>query len=130
MATFGTPHVSPSDCANAIAAARDIVDGIASINAELAASKAPEVSISVGVHFGSAILGNIGSERRLEFATLGDAVNVASRLEAATRELGCRIVASDAVMSRVADSGLRGNFRSVPNLSLRGRAAPIGVWAA
>jgi adenylate cyclase len=130
MATFGTPHVSPADCANALAAARDIVDGVASGNTELAAASLPQLRISVGVHFGSAILGNIGSERRLEFATLGDTVNVASRLEAATRDLGCHIVASDAVMSRAGDSGLSGGFRSVPKLNLRGRAVPIDVWVA
>ena len=134
MATFGTPRISPADCTNALAAARDIVDGIASGNAGLGAAGLPPLSISVGVHFGPAILGNIGSERRLEFATLGDTVNVASRLESATRALGCRIVASDAVMSRAghaAGSGVTGGgFRRVPALSLRGRAAPIDVWVA
>lgn len=129
MATFGTPRVSPADCANALAAARDIVDGIAAGNAALASSGLPQLRISVGVHFGPAIIGNIGSERRLEFATLGDTVNVASRLEAATRSLGCRIVASDAVVSR-SQGDVRGDFRPVPALSLRGRAAPIDVWVA
>jgi adenylate cyclase len=132
MATFGTPRISPADCANALAAARDIVGGIAAANTELAAAGLPTLNISVGVHFGPAILGNIGSERRLEFATLGDTVNVASRLEAATRTLGCRIVASDAVVSRVGEAtgGAAGGFRRVPALSLRGREAPIDVWVA
>ncbi len=130
MATFGTPRISPADCANALAAARDIVEGVASGNAALATAGLPQLRISVGVHFGPAILGNIGSERRLEFATLGDTVNVASRLEAATRGLGCRIVASDAVVSRVDDGGMRGDFRRVPALSLRGREAPIDVWVS
>lgn len=129
MATFGTPRVSPADCANALAAARDIVEGIAAGNAALAKSGLPQLRISVGVHFGPAIIGNIGSERRLEFATLGDTVNVASRLEAATRSLGCQVVASDAVVSR-SGSQMNGNFRAVPALSLRGRAAPIDVWVA
>jgi adenylate cyclase len=129
MATFGTPRVSPADCANALAAARDIVEGIAAGNAALAQSGLPQLRISVGVHFGPAIIGNIGSERRLEFATLGDTVNVASRLEAATRSLGCRIVASDAVVSR-SEGIASGDFRRVPALSLRGRAAPIDVWVA
>ncbi len=120
MATFGTPRVSPADCANALAAARDIVDGIA--------ADQPSLRISVGIHFGPAILGNVGTERRLEFATLGDTVNVASRLEAATRTLDCRIVASDAVMSRAGN--VRDGFRSVPALGLRGRDAPIDVWVA
>ncbi|TAJ87891.1 MAG: adenylate/guanylate cyclase domain-containing protein [Reyranella sp.] len=133
MATFGTPRISPADCANALAAARDIVEGVASANTGLVAAGLPPLQISVGVHFGPAILGNIGSERRLEFATLGDTVNVASRLESATRALGCRIVASDALVSRVGEGtqgAVTGGFRRVPALSLRGREAPIDVWVA
>ena len=61
-------------------------------------------------------------------------MNVASRLEAATRALGCRIVASDAVVSRVGDAGggngVPDGFRRVPALALRGREAPIDVWVA
>src|SRR5699024_8801056 len=119
----------PADCANALAAARDIVEGIAAGNAALAKSGLPQLRISVGGRFGPAISGNIGSERRLECATLGDTVNVASRLEAATRSLGCQVVASDAVVSR-SGSEVNGNFRAVPALSVRGRAAPIDVWVA
>ena len=53
-------------------------------------------------------------------------------LQAATRGLGCQIVVSDAVVSRVGDagSGMRSEFRRVPALSLRGREAPIDVWVA
>ena len=129
MATFGTPRVSPSDCANALAAARDIVQGMAVGNTGLAAAGLPSLRISVGIHFGPAILGNIGSERRLEFATLGDTVNVASRLEAATRALDCHIVASDAVVARSGDdAGARLGLRRVPALRLRGRETLIDVW--
>ena len=75
-----------------------------------AAKGAEPIRLSVGVHFGSVILGDIGSARRMEFATLGDTVNVASRLEAATRQLSCRIVASQTAMDAIAESGTRDRY--------------------
>ncbi len=133
MATFGTPHAGPSDATNALAASRQILIEMERWNTELRAAGQPDIHVSIGVHFGPAIIGDIGSERRLEFATLGDTVNVASRLEGATRELGCRLVVSDAVATRAANgknkSVLEG-FRPVSALSLRGRNAPIDVWIA
>jgi adenylate cyclase len=133
MATFGTPHTSPRDCANALAAARAIVEGMERCNAEAAGSGLPQLRVSIGVHYGPAILGDIGTERRMEFATLGDTVNVASRLEAATRELGCSVVLSDAVVAHArqeGDSPPAQWMRPLRSLALRGREAPIDVWVA
>jgi adenylate cyclase len=89
--------------------------------------------VSVGVHYGRATVGDVGPARRLEFAVIGDTVNVASRLEASTRELGARIVVSDALISRARaegspESSLAG-FDPLPGLQLRGRKAEIYAWA-
>ena len=92
MATFGTPDVGPEDAVNAIAAAAAMQDAIAAFNAEHT-GKEP-VCVAVGVHYGPVVLGDIGSAQRMEFAVLGDAVNVASRLERATREAGCGVLVS------------------------------------
>ena len=59
------------------------------------------IRISLGLHYGPVVIGNIGTDRRLEFGVLGDTVNVASRLEALTRELDCRAVISDAIAEAV-----------------------------
>jgi adenylate cyclase len=78
------------------------------------------------------ILGDVGPARRLEFAVLGDTVNVASRLESASREIGCRIVASDelarCVRETVEDPALTAGFVPLRAVKLRGRKAPIDVW--
>ena len=128
MATFGTPEPGPQDARNAIRAARQIVAAIEAVNAA-EPDPALHVAVSVGVHFGTVTLGNVGPARRLEFAVLGDTVNVASRLEAATRALGCRILCSDAVMARaVGDAALDG-FIHRPAMALRGRGAAMDVWS-
>ena len=124
MATFGTPIPEPGNALGAIRAARAIIAAVDRIGHGLV--------VSVGVHFGRATVGDVGPVRRLEFAVIGDTVNVASRIEAATREVGARIIVSAALVARASDEGmakdeLRG-FEPLPGLSLRGRRAPIDVW--
>ncbi|MCG6857602.1 MAG: adenylate/guanylate cyclase domain-containing protein [Salaquimonas sp.] len=135
MATFGTPQTAPDDADRALKAAREIVVATDRWNAEKTKEGLPPFPISVGVHFGPVVLGDIGSLDRLEFATLGDTVNVASRLEGASRELGCRVVVSDSVVRQIAahhagekvpDDG----FARHDGLRLRGRDKPIDVWTA
>ncbi len=92
MATFGTPDAGPEDAVNAIAAALAMRDALAAFNKEHAGET--PVQLGVGVHYGPVVLGDIGSAQRMEFAVLGDAVNVASRLERATREVGCGVLVS------------------------------------
>lgn len=133
MATFGTPEAGPEDAVNALKAARQIVSDVDSFSRECLERGDPEFRVSVGVHFGPAILGDIGPARRLEFAVLGDTVNVASRLENATRQLNCRIVTSNDLIERIDGSrddspALLDGFQLVREVPLRGRTVPIDVW--
>ncbi|HSO46301.1 MAG TPA: adenylate/guanylate cyclase domain-containing protein [Rhizobiaceae bacterium] len=134
MASFGTPSPTPADAANAVAAAFAMQDGVQKLNEGRIATGKEPVRLSVGVHYGPVILGDIGSERRMEFATLGDTVNVASRLEAATRELSCAIAISQSVIDAIAEPEARTRFcqamRSQPRLALKGRAEEVDVWLA
>jgi adenylate cyclase len=134
MASFGTPNSSPSDAANAIAAAFAMQESVARINANRTGKGLEPIRLSVGVHFGSVILGDIGNARRMEFAMLGDTVNVASRLEAATRGLSCGIVASHSAMEAVADVTTRERYRRDmrfhQGLTLKGRNEGSDVWIA
>lgn len=134
MATFGTPVSGPRDAANALACAAELLRVIDTWNQDRAARNQPVIRLSIGVHYGTAVLGDIGSERRLEFAVLGDVVNVASRLERLTRDLDCRIVISDDVVHAAHATGgdgvdrlLRSYRREAPQ-PLRGRDQPVMVW--
>ena len=132
MATFGTPETSPADAANALACARAMLAEIDAWNARRAAAGLPTVKLSVGVHYGDVVLGDIGTARRLEFAVLGDTVNVAARLETLTRKLHCRIAASDELVSQARDSrpgeALFEGFAVTAEQQLRGRGEPVKVW--
>ncbi len=135
MATFGTPETTPDDAANALKAAKQLIAETRSFNDERKASGLDPVQVSIGVHYGPVILGDIGPARRLEFAVVGDTVNVASRLEASTRDLGCQCVVSEDLMRRARSSEPAarqetGGFSVRDAISLRGRKAPIEIWTA
>jgi adenylate cyclase len=130
MATFGTPRPGSRDAADALACARALLGEIEDWNRERAGRGQTAVRIGIGVHCGPVVLGDVGSDRHIEFAVIGDAVNVASRLESMTRELGVDIVISELLASRAAEEGgeasLAGFSAPVPQ-AIRGRADPISV---
>jgi adenylate cyclase len=131
MATFGTPTPTANDAANAVQCGLDMLRAVDAWNAERQAAGQPAIRVSIGLHYGPAILGDIGSERRLEFATLGDTVNVASRLEGETRALDCRLLASDALIGRLGEAAARltAAMKRSPGLQLRDRTQPLDAWA-
>jgi len=79
----------------------------------------------VGIHSGPAIVGTIGSSRRMEYTAIGDTVNVASRLESATKDLGTNIL-----ISAHTYYGAKGSFafRNMGTITVRGREEPLTVY--
>lgn len=135
MATFGTPSPGVRDAASTLACARAMQDAIAGWNRERRQSGAPAIRIGIGAHYGPVVLGDIGGERRFEFAVIGDTVNVASRLERLTRDLDVGVVASDFLvhaarreLGSTAVETLRG-LQATPGQALRGRRETIDVWS-
>ncbi len=132
MATFGTPVPTPLDATNAVACARDMVHVVDRWNVERKRQGEPEIQVGIGVHYGSVVLGDIGANR-LEFAVIGDAVNVAAKLEALTREYSARAVLSDEVRAKLTEEGqnlpdLMRGFAKRENQVVRGVEKPMDVW--
>ncbi len=135
MATFGTPETSPDDASNALKAAIQLIDETKAFNQSREAEGNDPIKVSIGVHYGPVVLGDIGPSRQLEFAVVGDTVNVASRLEASTRDLGCQCVVSEELMQRTGlskaqDHPRQAAFSVRDAIKLRGRTTPITVWTA
>lgn len=80
MAQWGAPIGTSEDADKAMAAAIEMIRELDNLNAQWRAANRPELQIGIGLNFGEAFAGNIGSERRLEFTVIGDTVNTASRL--------------------------------------------------
>jgi adenylate cyclase len=133
LATFGVPDVGARDATDALACARGMLAALAAWNHERAATGLAPLAMGVGLHHGQVVLGDIGSARSMAFATVGDTINVASRLQALTRDLGATLVASGALVTAVereaVDAALLTGLGSRGAHTLRGRDTPIEVWA-
>jgi adenylate cyclase len=131
MATFGTPQPGPRSPTDALACAWAMLRRLEDWNREREAGGEPALRAGIGLHFGPVVLGDIGDERRVEFAVLGDTVNTASRLGSLSRQLDTALVASDALVQRVlreAGKGAIQGLRRHAAVPVRGRAGPVDVW--
>ncbi|HEX6091791.1 MAG TPA: PAS domain S-box protein, partial [Dongiaceae bacterium] len=131
MATFGTPYPGPHDAANALACTRSLVRGLNRWNAERAKAGLRPIRIGVGLHYGEATLGNVGSARRFEHTVIGETVNLASRFEGLTRTLDTAILVSDAVIETVKRDGgadLLQGFKQMGSHAIRGHREPVELW--
>jgi adenylate cyclase len=132
MATFGTPFTGDSDAVNALRCAQGMIASIAELNRQRRDRNEPPIQVSLGVHYGQVVLGDIGLNR-LEFAVIGTTVNAASRLESLTREFGCALVVSDALVrrARAESSNSSADFVLLveqPPRTIRGLEQPVGIW--
>ncbi len=94
MAVFGAPEKTPYEARDALLCAVEILDTIDQWRDQLIAVGRVATTVGIGIHFGPVIQGNVGIADRLEFTTLGDTVNVASRLESMTRQFDAGILLS------------------------------------
>ena len=130
MATFGTPVPGERDAVNAVAAMRAMMADMAAWNAVREEAGEPPLRARFGLHVGPVVLGDIGATQ-LEFAVIGHTVNVASRLEALTRELGVTAVLSDEMRAAAIAAGgeaLLDGISRRAGITIRGIDGAVTVW--
>ena len=128
MIVFGLPQPGEDDARHALAAARDVLAGIAAWNGKLRHAGETPVKIGIGAHWGEMFVGAIGDEQRLEFSVLGDTVNVASRLEHQAKLLGYALVVSQDLLDAAGESASENSWQPLPPQILRGRHAPTAMY--
>jgi adenylate cyclase len=101
MAVFGAPVPEPDDALRAVRAALEMLTRLRKINEDFKARGLPEIKAGIGLHCGQVVAGNIGHVDRMEYTVIGDAVNLASRLEGMTKELECDVVLSEDLYRQV-----------------------------
>lgn len=131
LATFGTPLPSGRDAGNAVRAARQLVGSVVAWNRERVAQGRTELHIAIGINYGEATLGNVGSARRYEHTVVGEAVNLASRIEVLTRTLHHALLISGEVVAAVRREGSEAclaGFSDLGQHAIRGHATPVALW--
>jgi adenylate cyclase len=123
LALWGAPLPLQDAADRALAAARDMQAELARLNVRWAAAQQPVLGVGIGLHYGEAFAGTIGSPRRLEYTVIGDVVNVAARLcEAAGAG---ELVLSETLQTRLSEP-LPPTLAEA--LVLRGREAAVRVY--
>ncbi len=126
MAYFGAPLADGDHARNAVRCALEMQKELSSINEARGRRGEPVLRIGIGVHTGPVVVGDIGSpERRLEYTAIGDAVNVASRLEGLTKVNGALTLVSKATRDRAGDAF---DWTEGGPMPVKGKAEPILVF--
>jgi adenylate cyclase len=122
---FGIPDAKADDAKRAIACAKAILATLAEWNEARRAAGEDAITVGIGVHEGEAFIGAVGDDTRLEFTVLGDTVNIANRLEQATKIHDVALIASaDTLKAAGEDPAL---WRDLGFAELRGRAEPLHI---
>jgi adenylate cyclase len=124
MAQWGAPLSSTEDADRAMRSAIEMMQELDKLNARWRAAGRVELQIGIGLNFGEAFAGNIGSERRLEFTVIGDTVNTASRLCSAAE--GHEILISEEFL-RVLQSPPP--VLAKPPMELKNKRNPVPVYS-
>jgi adenylate cyclase len=125
MAVFGAPVSKRDDAVRAVRAAVRMRLALAVLNERLVARGVSPLRTGIGIHTGEVVAGNIGSEQRMEYTVIGDAVNLASRLESSTKELGVDVLISGDTYELVKDTVIAEPIREI---TVKGRTEPVMTY--
>jgi adenylate cyclase len=124
MVLFGAPRKSVDPCGDAVQCALAMMTELDELNADFAREGLPTLTIGIGINYGTVTVGNIGSSERHNYSAIGDAVNVGARVEGLTKDLGRKIIITQAVVDRIGD---RFHFDPLGSHKVKGHS-PVDVW--
>lgn len=124
MAFWGAPLDDPQHARNALLAAIEMQQVVVRLNDEFKQRGWPPISIGVGLNTGVMSVGNMGSQFRMAYTVLGDAVNLGSRLEGLTKLYGVDIILSETTKERMPEF----LFRELDRVRVKGKDAPVTIY--
>ena len=125
LALFGALEPNPWQARDAVFAALAMREALERYNQTLLERSMPALAIGIGIHRGEVLAGVMGNEELSKYGVVGDAINVASRVEQLTRDLGVDLLITDAVRQ---DLDGRFALRAMPPASVKGKPEPIRTW--
>jgi adenylate cyclase len=124
MAFWGAPVEDPDHARNAVLAALDMQKECAPLNARFAARGWPALKIGIGIESGTVRVGDMGSQIRRAYTAMGDAVNIASRLEGRTKSYGVDILVGEATRGLVSDVA----WREIDRIRVKGKDRVVTIF--
>jgi len=125
MVVFGAPAPEPNDALRAVRSAVGMRKALIRLNERLKARGVPALRTGIGIHTGEVVAGSIGHDEQRQYTVIGDAVNLASRLETATKDLGVNILISDHTYEIVKNDVVA---KPVKEITVKGRAQPVMTY--
>ena len=126
MAIFGAPAAEPQHAALACRSALEMVQALRALQQSLRERRLPAIDIGIGINTGPMIVGNMGSASRFNYTVVGDAVNLASRIEHLNKDYGTNILVSEYTLDQVGNEFT--TAREVDRVRVRGRAQPVRLF--
>ena len=124
MAFWGAPVDDPEHALHALEAGRAMLSALDGVNAEFAEKGWPEIRIGVGINTGVMSVGNMGSEFRIAYTVLGDAVNLSSRLEGLTKDYGVSFIVGEDTRAAVPQYA----YRELDRVRVKGKDRPVVIF--
>ncbi|MCH9670646.1 MAG: adenylate/guanylate cyclase domain-containing protein, partial [Gammaproteobacteria bacterium] len=124
MCFWGAPVRDPDHARNALAAGLAMNERLHALQPEFAQRGWPEIKIGVGINTGEMCVGNMGSNFRMAYTVLGDAVNLASRLEGLTKGYGVQAIVSETTKQQLPDFA----FRELDRVRVKGKDQPVTIY--
>lgn len=125
MAFWNAPMDQPDHARRACATALDMVKRLYELQAQWKGRGSPRLDLGIGINSGSMVVGNMGSRDRLAYTVLGDAVNIASRLQGVNKDYGTRVLISEATKEAAGDSFV---YRFLDLVQVKGRTEPLACY--
>ncbi len=123
MVTFGAPIMQDNPSANAVAAAIELKQ---QLHTEFKKGNIPQTTVGIGIHYGDAVTGNIGTETRQQYSVTGNVVIIAARLEQLNKQLNTEILITEEVFER---AGLQaGLSHHAETISVKGFEKPVTIF--
>ena len=125
MAFWNAPIEDGQHEEHAVQAAIDMQNELLKLNQQLAVEGLPTIAIGIGINTGEALVGNMGSDQRFDYSVIGDAVNLAARLESSSKTLGKTLVIGEGTVKA---AKLNYNFEYIDQITVKGKTEEIKVY--